>query len=99
MPGAPLVLGLQWFFLLGSLLTATKLYFSGLSRRYPVFFVYFLFRVPKGAVALLMDTRSPEYFYFWVYTEPLVWVFYFWVVLELCRLVLERHRGLYTLGK
>ncbi|HTS26234.1 MAG TPA: hypothetical protein VMH81_10200 [Bryobacteraceae bacterium] len=32
-------------------------------------------------------------------SEPLVWMFYIWVVLELCGLVLERHKGLYTLGK
>lgn len=99
MPGSALVLGIQWFSLLGSLLTAAKLYQSGLFRRYRVFFAYFVFRVPDASYPLLVDVKSPVYFYFWVFTEPLVWVFYVWVVLELCRLVLERHPGLYTLGK
>ena len=89
----------QWAFLLGSLLTAAKLYRSGLYLRYRVFFAYFLFRVPVGVYSLVVDVRSPLYFYCWVFTEPLVWLFYIGVVLELCRLVLERHKGLYTLGK
>ncbi|HEV3199105.1 MAG TPA: hypothetical protein VGZ73_14430 [Bryobacteraceae bacterium] len=99
MPGATLVLVLEWVSLLGSLLIAVKLYSSGLHRRYRVFFAYFLFRVPTSAYPLLVDVKSPVYFYSWVFTEPFVWMFYVWVVLELCRLVLERHRGLYTLGK
>lgn len=99
MPGAALVLGIQWVSLLGSLLTAAKLFRSGLYLRYRVFFAYFLFRVPIAAYPLLVDIKSPVYFYIWVFTEPLVWMFYIWVVLELCGLVLERHRGLYTLGK
>lgn len=99
MPGAALVVVFQWVSLLGSLLVAAKLYRSGLYRRYRVFFAYFLFRVPNASYPLLVDVKSPIYFYFWVFTEPLVWVFYVWVVLELCRLVLERHQGLYTLGK
>jgi hypothetical protein len=99
MPGAALVLGIQWVSLLGSLLTAARLYTSGLYRRYRVFFAYILFRVPTAAYPLLIDLKSPVYFYIWVLTEPLVWMFYVWVVLELCRLVLEKHRGLYSLGK
>src|SRR5579871_417139 len=100
MPGAALVLVLQWITLLGSLLTAAKLYKSGLYRRYRVFFAYFLFRVPDTAIPLFIkDVKSSTYFYFWVYSEPLIWVFYVLVVLELCRLVLEKHRGLYSLGK
>src|SRR6185369_3193926 len=99
MSGAALALGLQWFLLVGSLAVAAKLYLTGLSKRYTIFFLYVLFRVPNGAAPLLMDVKSDPYFYFWVFTEPIFWVFYVWVVLELCRLVLERHRGLYTLGK
>jgi hypothetical protein len=99
MPGAALLLGIQWVSLLGAFLTAAKLYRSGLYRRYRVFFAYFLFRVPIAAYPLLIHVKSPVYFYIWVFTTPLVWAFYVAVVLELCRLVLERHRGLYTLGK
>lgn len=99
MPGVALILAIQWVSLLGSLLTAVKLYRSGLYRRYRVFFAYFLLRVPSAGYPLFLDIKSPVYFYIWVFITPLVWMFYVWVVLELCRLVLERHRGLYTLGK
>ncbi|MBZ5620389.1 MAG: hypothetical protein LAQ69_16940 [Acidobacteriia bacterium] len=99
MPGAAFVLFLEWVFLLGSLLIAGKLYKSGLYLRYRVFFAYFIFRVPVAAYTLLTDVKSHGYFYFWVVTQPLIWIFYAWVVLELCRLVLERHKGLYSLGK
>jgi hypothetical protein len=99
MSGAALVSSIQWVALLGSLLTAAKLYWSGLYRRYRVFFAYFLFRVPNALVPLLVKHDSPVYFYVWILTEPLIWMFYIWVVLELCGLVLERHGGLYTLGK
>jgi hypothetical protein len=99
MPGAALVSGIQWVSLLGSLLTAVKIYRSGLYRRYRVFFAYFLFRAPIATYPLLVNIKSPVYFYIWVFTTPLVWMFYIWVVLELCRLILERHRGFYSLWK
>jgi hypothetical protein len=99
MSGAALMLALQWVSLLGSLLTAGKLYKSGLHRRYRVFFAYFLFRVPNATIPLFLDVKSHAYFYIWILSEPLIWMFYVWVVLELCRLMLERHPGLYTLGK
>jgi hypothetical protein len=42
---------------------------------------------------------SPTYFRVWVFSEPMVLIFYVGVVLELFKLVLERHKGLYTLGR
>ena len=99
MSGEALRLTLQWLLVAGSLLTAAKLYFTGLSKRYRVFFLYFLFRLPNSIAPLVMDVKGNIYFYFWVFTTPIVWFFYVWVVLELCRLVLERHNGLYNLGK
>src|SRR5262249_47388431 len=42
---------------------------------------------------------SNAYFYCWVLTEPLVWIFHVLVVRELIGLVLQRHHGLYTLGR
>src|SRR5579871_1941688 len=99
MPGASLVSVIEWASLVGSLLTAFKLHRTGLYRRYRVFFAYFLFRVANAVFPLLLDRGSPAYFRYWIFSQPVVWVFYVWVVLELCRLVLEKHRGLYTLGK
>jgi hypothetical protein len=85
--------------LIGSVLTAAKLFQTGLYRKYHFFFLYFLFRIPNTVWPLFTDSESKLYFFFWVATEPVTWFFHAIVVLELYRLVLERHKGLYTLGR
>ena len=100
---------LQAVTILGSALTVLKLFFSGLYRRYRIFFVYFVFRVPILTVFLILThlkglrggdgITSWAYFYVFVYSEPLLILFYILVVVELYRLVLERYKGLYTLGR
>ncbi len=99
MSGRELVLFLQAVALLGSALTAIKLFRSGLYKRYRIFFYYFLFRIPNGIWSLLLPANSKYYFYFWEFTEPLFWVFQVLVVRELIGLILQRHKGLYTLGR
>jgi hypothetical protein len=99
MPGNALVLFFQVISLLGSGLTAIKLFRSGLYRRYRVFFWYFVFRVPNGIWPLVFPTRSAQYFWLYVITLPLDWVFYILVVRELVGLVLAEYKGLYTLGR
>jgi hypothetical protein len=99
MSGRELVLFLQAVALLGSALTAIKLYRSGLYKRYRIFFYYFLFRIPNGMWSLLLPANSKIYFYFWLCTEPLFWIFQVLVVRELIGLILRRHKGLYTLGR
>jgi hypothetical protein len=95
-----LIVSLQIVGLVASILTAYHLYRSGLYCRYRFFFWYFLFRVPNTAWPLFFsDTKSFTYFYFWLATEPIAWLFYIAIVLELYRLVLEKHKGLYTLGR
>lgn len=92
----------QLISIFGSALLSIKLYTSGLYRRYRIFFVYMLFRVPYLAYfwyANRSGTTSGGYLYSFCVTEPIVMVFYLLVVLELYRLVLERHQGLYTLGR
>ncbi|HLK62027.1 MAG TPA: hypothetical protein VKU19_01210 [Bryobacteraceae bacterium] len=89
----------EWASIVGLLLLAVRLYQTRLNKRYPVFFAYVLFRLPMAVLVLSLPLSSNTYFYFWVFTEPFVWLFYVWVVLELFRLSLSRHRGLYTLGK
>jgi hypothetical protein len=96
---AALVLFLKVVSLLGSALTACKLYRSGLYRRYPVFFTYFVFRVPDGIWPFVLDIKSPAYQKAWILTEPVLWAFYILLVFELYRLVLEKYKGLYTLGR
>jgi hypothetical protein len=85
--------------LLGSGLTAIKLYRSGLYRRYRVFFWYFLFRVLNGIWPLIFPIKSVSYFWLYVITLPLSWAFYILVVRELVGLVLQQYKGLNTLGR
>ena len=99
MSGGTLVFYLQVLSLCGSLLVAAKLYRTGLYRRYRIFFCYFIFRVVNGIWPLCLNVHSETYLHLWVISEPLTWMFYVGVVLELYKLVLERHRGLYTLGR
>jgi len=85
--------------LLGSALTAARLYKNGLSQRYRVFFAYVVFRIPNAAWAFFIDPKSNTYLVWWMATGAIVWIFYVLLVLELYRLVLERYRGIYTLGR
>jgi hypothetical protein len=99
MPVATLAHLIQVVSFFGSVLVAFRLYTSGLYRQYPVFFAYFLFRIPDSIWPLLLSSRSNTYFYLWIATEPFTWIFQVLVVLELYRLILSKHRGLYTLGR
>jgi hypothetical protein len=80
-------------------LTAVRLFRNGLYRRYRVLFAYLVFLVPFTAYPVLLNTRSATYFWAWVITEPVNLTFEVLVVAELCRLVLERYRGLSTIGR
>jgi hypothetical protein len=88
--------------ILGSGLVALKVFTSGLYRRYRIFFIYFIFRVPYLTgfwFRYHQDPNSRAYLDLFLYTEPVVMLFYILVVLELYRLVLERYQGLYTIGR
>jgi hypothetical protein len=80
-------------------LVAGKLYTTGLHRRYRAFFWYMLFRIVEGVWPNFIDIKSGLYAWVWVFTEPISLFLYILVVLELARLVLENHQGLYTLGR
>jgi hypothetical protein len=99
MTNAELGILLQVISLLGAALLCFRLFQTGLWRRYPVFFWYFIFRVPDSTWPLLMDTSSTPYQHVWMLTEPITWIFHILVVIELYRLVLEGHKGIYTLGR
>jgi hypothetical protein len=109
MPNATLITILQVVAILGAALTVLKLFTSGLYRRYRIFVGYMVFRVPYLAFSLMLahlkglpggdGVRSNLYFYLFFYSEPLLVLLYILVVLELYRLVLERYKGLYTLGR
>lgn len=89
----------QFLTLAASILTVLKLYKTGLFLRYRMFFLLFLFQIPNTLWPLLIETNSDLYLHLWWFTEPVAWVLYVLVVLELYRLVLEKHKGLYSLGR
>ena len=80
-------------------LTAVRMCRSDLDRRYPFLFAYLVFQVPYAIWPATVDIASPGYFWFWLVTEPINWIFEIAVVRELCGLVLERYRGLCSLGR
>ena len=84
---------------LGLALAAFRLYRAGLYRRYRIFFAYLIFQVPCIVCVLFLDVTGTGYLRFFIYSEPLIMIFYVLMVLELYRLVLERYQGLYTLGR
>ena len=76
-----------------------KLYRTGLYRRYPILFAFFIFRVPNSIWPLFLGVTSPAYQKVWVLTEPIEFGFYVLMVGELYKLVLEKYKGLYSLGR
>jgi hypothetical protein len=99
MPNADLARILEFVSLLGAIALSVKLFVTGLWKRYPIFFLYFIFRSFNTAWPLLMDVSSNNYLHVWMSTEPAAWIFHVLVVFELYRLVLEDHKGIYTLGR
>ena len=99
MTSAALVSCLRAVLLLGSVLMVLKLYRTGLYRRYPIFFAFFIFRIPNSIWPLFLAVSSPLYLKVWVLTEPIEFGFYVLMVLELYKLVLEKYKGLYSLGQ
>jgi hypothetical protein len=101
MPSAELTKILQVISLAGAALLAYRLYVTGLWRQYPVFFWYFLFRVPNTLWPLLipngMSHGDNTYEHIWIITEPVSWAFHALIVVELCKLVLNRLPGIYSL--
>jgi hypothetical protein len=99
MTSAVLVSGLRAVLLLGSVLMVLKLYSTGLYRHYPIFFAFFIFRIPNSIWPLFLDVSSNLYLHVWVLTDPIGLGFYVLMVVELYKLVLEKYKGLYSLGR
>jgi hypothetical protein len=92
---------LEFLVLAACLLTSIKLTYNGLYGRYRALFAYLIFRFFYTGALLFafQSTQSTSYLWFFILTEPAIWIFYVLIVIELYSLVLEKHRGLYTLGR
>jgi len=76
MTSAALVSCLKAVSLLGSLLMVLHLYRTGLYSRYPIFFAFFIFRVPNSIWPFFLEVSAPRYQQVWILTEPLEFGFY-----------------------
>src|ERR1700733_3918450 len=100
MLGSGLSFCLPVFSLLGSALLAIKLFKTGLWRRYRIFFWFSCVRVADSIWPLFFTkTSSLAYLHIWMLTQPVLWLFHILLVAELYRLILEGHRGIYSLGR
>jgi hypothetical protein len=79
-------------------LTAVRMRRSGLHNRYPFLFAYLMLQVLCSIPPATMNLASRGYFWYWMTIEPISWIIEILVVRELCGLVLERYRGLCSLG-
>jgi len=80
---------------------AAKLWRTGLFRKYQALTAYLLFSCTYAICLLILfrNFRSPAYRLYWEITQPLTWFFSVWLILELYSLILEKHKGLATLGR
>jgi hypothetical protein len=83
----------------GTAILSIRLLGAGLYRRYRVFFFYLVFATLRSGVLSSINQRGSAYQKIWVLTEPLEWLFYVLVVLEIYALVLQDYRGLSTAGR
>jgi hypothetical protein len=83
----------------GTASLSVRLFVTGLHRRYRIFFFYMVFATVQLGVLASLNEDNGLYQKVWVLTEPLEWLFYVLVVLEIYGLVLQDYRGLATVGK
>ena len=83
----------------GTAVLSVRLLVSGLYRRYRAFFVYLIFATLRGGILAVVPPTSKTYLHVWVLTEPVEWLFFVLVVLEVYSLVLQDYRGLATVGR
>lgn len=82
-----------------ALLLIARLLHAGLHRRYRAFFLFLILFAMQLLTFGFLDPSGKAYQQVWVITEPIQWLFYAWVVLELYSLVLQDYQGLNTVGR
>jgi hypothetical protein len=107
------VLYLFWLTIVAHLALYLRLRHEGLHRVYRFFAAFLLFRVVRATLLaalpplwgwLVYRTRvdpfaNSVYGWIWLLTEPVLWVFYILIVLEVYSRVLERYKGIESLGR
>jgi hypothetical protein len=83
----------------GCALLLLKLWRAGLMRTYPFFSSYLAYSVARGAALHAFKYGTNGYAWAWFISEPLFWLAYILVVLELYSLVLRNYPGIASLGR
>ncbi len=78
---------------------AIKLAKSGLHRTYRIFFAYLIFRAFRSSLLMLLPTNRSTYAWGYFITEPVLWLLYVGVLLELYTLAFREFRGITTLAR
>jgi len=78
---------------------ATRFLQLKLAGTYRFFLSYLLFNTLRSLMAWPLNIESASYRYVFAVTEPIVWVLYVLVVLEVCSLVFKEYRGIQALGR
>jgi hypothetical protein len=83
----------------GAGLTAFTLFRAKLQRTYPWFLLFLLFITVATPASLFLDQGTSAYLRFYKFVQPVFWVFYIGIVIELYRHIFQRHKGFYSIGR
>src|SRR5579864_163769 len=78
---------------------SARLFFLKLGFTYPFFLSYLVFSTLRAVVTWPLDIHSNLYISIWRWTQPVTWVFYTLVILELCSLIFKEYQGIQLLGR
>jgi|SRR5579859_2111403 len=70
-----------------------------LASTYKFFLSLLIFNASRSLVMWPFGWNSPAYENIWKTTEPVIWILYVLVVLELCSLAFKEYRGIQALGR
>src|ERR1044072_2153677 len=82
---------------------AIRLYYQSLHKRFFLLFSFLCFHVVRSLFLLTTPwwfaRPRNAYGWAWVYPEPMLWIFYILVSLDVYSLVLHKYKGLQTVGR
>ncbi len=109
MPSPDTIERYLWFLVIaGHAILYYRLWRSGLQHTYKFFALYVAFRVVRSLVLEIAPIVFPQasgqfssnlYARLWMATEPVLWILYVLVVLELYGLVFKEYKGIASLGR
>jgi len=76
-----------------------KLAVTGLIRIYVWFSAFLCFEIARGLILLWIPPNTGLYAWIFLITEPLMWILYIMVVLELYEVALRKYQGVATLSR